>query len=82
MKNLKLLDLLKVMVLKKDVLSGNVLLKMEKNFQLDQKEHINQKRIIQRRKKIYWQKLTVVFQEYTPDGIPRFPVGKTIRNKT
>lgn len=25
------------------------------------------------------QKLTVIFQEYTQDGIPRFPVGKSIR---
>lgn len=24
--------------------------------------------------------LTVIFQEYSPDGIPRFPVGKGIRN--
>jgi len=24
--------------------------------------------------------LTVIFQEYTPDGVPRFPVGKEIRN--
>jgi hypothetical protein len=26
--------------------------------------------------------LTVIFQEYTPDGIPRFPVGKEIRDFT
>lgn len=26
--------------------------------------------------------LTVMFQEYTPDGIPRFPVGKEIRDFT
>jgi len=26
------------------------------------------------------QKLTVIFQEYTQDGVPRFPVGKSIRS--
>ena len=25
--------------------------------------------------------LTVIFQEYSADGIPRFPVGKSIRDK-
>ena len=24
--------------------------------------------------------LTVIFQEYTADGIPRFPIGKSIRD--
>jgi hypothetical protein len=27
-------------------------------------------------------KLTVIFQEYTNDGVPRFPVGKAIRINT
>ena len=44
--------------------------------------HQFRKELYKEGKKYIGKKLTVVFQEYTPDGIPRFPVGKTIRNKT
>ena len=44
--------------------------------------HKFRKELFKNGKEYIGKKLTVVFQEYSADGIPRFPVGKTIRNKT
>ena len=44
--------------------------------------HEERRTLYKNGKKYIGKKLTVIFQEYTKDGIPRFPVGKTIRDKT
>ena len=41
--------------------------------------HDYRRELFQNGDSLIGQKLTVIFQEYSADGIPRFPVGKAIR---
>ena len=42
-------------------------------------DHENRKKVFQEADQYIGKKMTVIFQEYTKDGIPRFPVAKAIR---
>jgi DNA ligase-1 len=65
----------------KDAVIWNCVTKEGRMFSVKPKSTFEERKRIFKEADTYIGKLlTVVFQEYSPDGIPRFPVGKAIRD--
>ena len=77
-------NLLLLITLRKGVEKGLILFKCitENDLEFNVRprgSHDYRRELFQNGDSLIGQKLTVIFQEYSADGIPRFPVGKAIR---